>query len=209
MVSDIHGNRRALAAVEALARERGAEAWVCLGDVIGRGDPVGCVEWVTDHARLALVGNRDLDYLERVALPLRAAVVGWKREATASDFIASHGDSRLHPVLHSAAERDGFRRVVRYLEERGARVWFFGHTHRDRVWEIGLHGEARAVDAALIEMRPEFRYVVNVGTTGKPLGGRGPAAFCLYDDTAGILERVTLPRTGRAPEGLVRDQTDF
>jgi hypothetical protein len=114
-VSDIHGNRRALDSAELLAHEHGADRFVCLGDVIGRGDPVGCVEWVRDHADLAIVGNRDLDYLARVSPDLQAVVQSWAHELRASDFVASHGEPKLHRVLNSAAERDGFQRARAYL----------------------------------------------------------------------------------------------
>ena len=133
-LSDIHGNRPAIEQAEELAREREVERYVCLGDVIGRGDPAGCVEWVRDRADLAIVGNRDLDYVARVPPELQATVLSWPNEVRASDFIASHGEPRLHRVLNSAAERRSFDRAREYMIDRGARIWFFGHTHRSRVW---------------------------------------------------------------------------
>jgi len=190
-LSDIHGNRRALDQAANLARDRGVDRYVCLGDVIGRGDPDGCVEWVRDNADLAIVGNRDLDYLTRVPPALQHSVRGWANEIAASDFIASHGEPRLHRTLNSAAERDGFRRARAYVEERAARVWFFGHTHRARVWRL-TGDEPRLLDDATVDLDSASIYVVNVGTTGLPLPGRGPASFVVYDDVARRLERVLL-----------------
>ncbi len=199
LLSDIHGNRRALDHVESLARDRGAERYVCLGDVIGRGDPEGCVEWIRDHVDLTIVGNRDLDYLSRVRPALQATIGAWANEVVASDFIASHGERRLHRVLSSAAERDGFRRARDYIAERGARVWFFGHTHRARVWRLS-EGGAELIDDSTLDLDPRRLYVVNVGTTGLPLPGRGPASFVVYDDAAGRLERVPVtPLAARHP----------
>jgi hypothetical protein len=43
-----------------------------------------------------------------------------------------------------------------------------------------------------VELEQEARYVVNVGTTGMPLPGRGPAAFATYDDMARRIEIVPL-----------------
>jgi predicted phosphodiesterase len=195
-VSDVHGNRGALELAERMALAEGADRLVSLGDIIGRGDPDGCVAWVRDHATLAVVGNRDLDYLERVSPELRSVVLGWTREARAADFVLSHGDPRLHRPLSSGAERDGFRRAGAFMAEQGARVWLFGHTHRSRCWE--LHdGEVRFLDPAQVLMQPDRRYVVNVGTTGLPLPGRGGAAFVLYDDRAGEIRSIPLPLKGR------------
>jgi predicted phosphodiesterase len=190
-VSDIHGNRRALDSAELLAHEHGADRFVCLGDVIGRGDPVGCVEWVRDHADLAIVGNRDLDYLARVSPDLQAVVQSWAHELRASDFVASHGEPKLHRVLNSAAERDGFQRARAYLTSSGAKVWFFGHTHRSRVWH--LTGDGMLLTGALeVMLDADSVHIVNVGTTGLPLPGRDPASFVVYDDQGRWIQRVPI-----------------
>jgi predicted phosphodiesterase len=190
-VSDIHGNFNALRAAAAHSFDAGVDAYVCLGDVIGRRDPERCVEWVRDHARIAIVGNRDLDYLTRVPEPLQDVVRSWSHEAVASDFVATHGDPKLHRVLNSAAEKNGFSAIPSYLDERHARVWFFGHTHRARVWEIAERSP-RLLRDPRVELAPSAHYVVNVGTTGFPLPGRGGASFVLYDDELRVLEIVPL-----------------
>jgi predicted phosphodiesterase len=91
-VSDIHGNYAALSRAAAWCESAGVDRFVCLGDVIGKGDPEACVGWVRDNADIAIVGNRDLDYLDRVSPELQQVVRGWTNEARAADFIASHGD---------------------------------------------------------------------------------------------------------------------
>ncbi len=194
-VSDIHGNRAALARVEAAAETLSVERYVCLGDVIGRGDAAGCVGWVAEHATYALVGNRDIDHLDSVSAPMQKVVRGWLREVVAGEFVASHGDRRLHRVLHSAAEGDGFVQALAYMAERGARVWLFGHTHRARVWRIG-DGAITPLNQEVVEVHEGFRYVVNVGTTGLPLPGRGGPSFTLYDDVAGSIVLVPVVATG-------------
>jgi predicted phosphodiesterase len=200
-VSDVHGNRRALDTAEKVARAEGADRFVSLGDIVGRGDPDGCVAWVRDNATIAIVGNRDLDYVDRVSPELQDVVLTWPREARASDFVVSHGDPRLHRPLNSGAERDGFRRAGAFLTEQDARVWLFGHTHRARGWEL-QDGAVHSLDPARVELRPARRYVINVGTNGLPLPGRGGAAIVLYDDRAGVIRSIPLAlgRRGAAPE---------
>jgi hypothetical protein len=41
-------------------------------------------------------------------------------------------------------------------------------------------------------MEPGLFYVVNVGTTGRPFPGKGPASMVLYDDVGESLERLSL-----------------
>jgi predicted phosphodiesterase len=192
-VSDIHGNWSALQRAEALAREAGATRFACLGDVIGRGAPNECVEWVRDHADIAIVGNRDLDYLDRVRPELQNMVQSWGSEARESDFVVSHGDPRLHSTLNSRAERDQFHRVAAYLCERGARLWLFGHTHRARVWQIDAQAPPIQQVEPELEIGETRPFVVNVGTTGLPLPGRGPASFTTYDDVRRTLRMQLLP----------------
>ncbi|HZR99232.1 MAG TPA: metallophosphoesterase family protein [Chloroflexota bacterium] len=195
-VADVHGNFRALARAEALAREGGVERFVALGDVLGRGQPAECVAWVRANAALAVVGNRDLDHLGLVSPADQAYLRSLPREATADDFLVTHGDAKLTPALASADERRGFRRAYAALLAADRRLWFFGHTHHARVWRKAASDAApERLASARIQVEPAdpaVRYLVNVGTTGRRLAGRGPASFTLYDSVAGWLVRVEL-----------------
>src|SRR5215211_3196799 len=106
-ITDVHGNFRALERAERLARERGADRFAALGDLLGRGQPAECVAWVRAHAALAVVGNRDLDHLDLVGPDDQAFLQGLPRRATAQDFLISHGDAKLDAALGSADERRG------------------------------------------------------------------------------------------------------
>lgn len=65
VLSDIHGNLEALEAVLGEVAREGADAIVCLGDVVGYGpDPISCVEWAAREATVWVQGNHD-----RAALP--------------------------------------------------------------------------------------------------------------------------------------------
>ena len=60
VLSDIHGNREALAAVIAAGRTRGVDAWLCLGDIVGYGaDPRACLDKVRELTDAVLLGNHD------------------------------------------------------------------------------------------------------------------------------------------------------
>lgn len=61
--ADIHANRQAFSACLDVARARGAERIVCLGDVVGYGaDPEWAVDTVTglvEDGAVAIIGNHD------------------------------------------------------------------------------------------------------------------------------------------------------
>lgn len=191
-VSDVHGNRRALDRVEAVASARRIDQFACLGDVIGRGDPEGCIAWVQDHAVVALAGNRDLDHLDWVSTPLQEVVRSWPRSASRGELLFSHGDAGSHPVLRSTAERRGFRNVATLMALQGARVWLFGHTHHARIWRLAGE-QAERLPGPGVLMGEDERYVVNVGTAGLPLASKGGPSMVLYDDSERWLEIVPLP----------------
>ena len=60
VISDIHSNTNALAAVLADIANRGADKVICLGDVIGYGpDPKGAIDLVMSNCDVTLMGNHD------------------------------------------------------------------------------------------------------------------------------------------------------
>ena len=195
-VADVHGNYRALERAERLAQARGADRFAVLGDFLGRGQPAACVAWLRQHATLAVVGNRDLDHLALVEADDQAYLRALPTLAGAEDFLITHGDAKLHRALCTADEHRGFRRAYAELAAANKRLWFFGHSHHARVWrKAGPEGPPELLDpdcVALDRATADLRYFVNVGTTGRPLGGRGPASFTLYDSARGELARVAL-----------------
>ena len=191
-VSDIHGNRRGLERAEALGVARAVDRYVCLGDVIGRGDPEGCVEWVADHTTIAITGNRDLDHLALVRPDLQRVVADWPREYVGPQFALTHGDPGSHRLLRSSVEAKGFRGVADYLEGIGVRLWLYGHTHHARVWSLA--DPTAPLVESIVHLQPGGQYVVNVGTVGLPFARKGGPSMLLYEDAEDWLETVTLSK---------------
>jgi predicted phosphodiesterase len=195
-VADVHGNYRALARADALARARGAERFVLLGDLLGRGQPAACVAWARANVQLAVVGNRDRDHRDLVDAADQAFLAGLPTRAVGEGFLISHGDAKLDRELNSADERRGFGRAYQALAASGQRLWFFGHTHHARVWRKcapDAAPERLLADDLFLDLSDTTTcYLVNVGTTGRRLAGRGPASFTLWDDGAGSLQRIEL-----------------
>src|SRR5580765_5611018 len=90
VISDIHGNWHAFAAVLAdIEREPVDEVW-CLGDVVGYGpQPNRCVAEARAHSALCLVGNHDLAAIGKVGLedfsPDAATSATWTAEELEPD----------------------------------------------------------------------------------------------------------------------------
>jgi predicted phosphodiesterase len=194
-ISDVHGNRPALEQAIGACRANGAEQLVYLGDLLGRGNSDACVDLVRATAALSVVGNRDLDWAERVSPNSRAYVLALPRLAEASDFVAAHGDARLTPALGSADLRRGFGRAYGWLRGHDKRLLFFGHTHHARAWrKASLDAEPELLGGWRVDLPAVDGtvYLVNVGTTGLPFPGKGPPCCAVYDDRASWLQQLAL-----------------
>ena len=75
-VSDVHGNYPALEQALGLLSAVGARRLAFLGDYLGRGDNERCVRRIREVAEVAIVGNRDLDWQDRVSAESKAWVLG-------------------------------------------------------------------------------------------------------------------------------------
>ena len=197
VLSDIHGNRPALERALSAFQRRGVEWIAVLGDNLGRGDSDGCVELIRRVADVSVVGNRDLDWRDRVGGQARDYVLGLPRVAQADGLAFSHGDVRLTRELSSDDIRAGFRRARAWLAANECRIWLFGHTHRARVWTVGgpddpprlLFDAATDPLPATIELdaRPAV-WIVNAGSVGLPFPGKGPASATVVDVEARVVE---------------------
>jgi predicted phosphodiesterase len=192
LISDVHGNLPALESAIALLAAWGARRLAFLGDYLGRGDADGCVARIKEVADIAIVGNRDLDWQDRVSSASKAYVLGLPRTAQAGRLLVSHGDVRLTPSLSTSQIARGFPKVWPELHERRAQVWAFGHSHHARVWRR-CHDEPVELQAsATVAIAADATYALNVGTTGLPFPGKGGPSVALVDFDRGKIRQLPL-----------------
>lgn len=212
VLSDIHGNSQALAAVLRAAQQHGASRWWCVGDVVGYGaDPVTTLGRALTEAERCLAGNHDLGASGRIPLEnftswAHDALV-WTQEKLGPVGMAKL--DRLQPVdrtegvapLFHASPRDP---VWEYVLELGqardaleavpALVTFIGHTHLPAVWHLGEDGAVRGFEPSSgpFGLTPH-RWLVNPGSVGQPRDGDPRASWALYDPDAATVEIVRTP----------------
>jgi predicted phosphodiesterase len=192
LISDVHGNHTALDLALHVLAAAGAHKLAFLGDYLGRGDSDRCVRTIRQVADLAIVGNRDLDWQDRVSPASKEWVLSLPRTAQAGRLLLSHGDARLTPALSTSQIGRGFARVWPELEQREARVWAFGHSHHARIWRKNVALEL--LDAECVTVEPDALYCVNVGTTGLPFPGKGGRSVALVDFPKGQIRQIALDR---------------
>src|SRR5215211_5422022 len=92
LISDVHGNLALLERAIEVVGGAGATRLAFLGDYLGRGDSDGVVRRIRDVADVSIVGNRDLDWQDRVSPASRAWVLSLPRLACAGELLLAHGD---------------------------------------------------------------------------------------------------------------------
>jgi len=194
LISDVHGNLAALELALDLLSRAGANRFAFLGDYLGRGDSDGCIQRIKQVADIAIVGNRDLDWQDRVSAASKAYVLSLPRTAQDGALLLSHGDQRLTPALSTSQIAHGFTRTWTEMDKHGAQVWAFGHSHHARVWQKPPDGEAQLLDADCVRVQEEARYCVNVGTTGLPFPGKGGPSVAMVDFAKAEIRRIALER---------------
>jgi predicted phosphodiesterase len=188
LIADIHGNYPALEEALRILSAAGATQLAFLGDYLGRGDSDRCVQRIREVADVAIVGNRDLDWQDRVSAASKAWVLGLPRTACVGQLLMSHGDARLTTGLSTSQIGRDFPKPWQEMERVGAQVWAFGHSHHARTWrKADSAAPAEALPTALAYLEAGYRYFVNVGTTGLPFPGKGGPSVAIVDfDTARV-----------------------
>ena len=99
LLSDVHGNLPALAAVLDDVDAAGPDRIWCLGDLVGYGaQPDGCVETARERCDVNLAGNHDLGVLDHIDIadfaPHAEQAARWTRENAAPETLQLPGDAR-------------------------------------------------------------------------------------------------------------------
>lgn len=178
VIADIHGNASAFAAALGLARRRGFDRLVLLGDLLTYGcEPAEVLrlagEAVARDEAVLVLGNHDQLYLDLArgergyyeALPdwLResvdwtaSAVAGtdlagalpWRRRYEAGDLLFAHANPFAFRDWTYLNGPADLARAARALRGQGWTAGVFGHTHRAKVAVVGPGGELRVTTPA-------------------------------------------------------------
>jgi diadenosine tetraphosphatase ApaH/serine/threonine PP2A family protein phosphatase len=190
----------------------GVDQLLCLGDIVGYGpSPNECCDLLRARHATSIAGNHDEAAatgagLERFNPTARLAILwtqevltennrayleGLPRELTIGDFTLVHGSPvrRFDYIMdtHDAEQA---------LELAGKPLTFIGHSHVAEVYYRGPAGrtsQERLQHGGRIDIVPEYRYIVNVGSVGQPRDRNPQASFGCYDSGAASVEirRVT------------------
>src|SRR4051794_8400319 len=195
VVSDIHGNWPALAAID-----EPFDVCLCLGDLVDYGpDPAPCVRWAMENAHYAIRGNHDhgvaqgipvqgekgYRYLTQVSRPWVWDALGpderrylLQLPLTCRVTLAGRRFLLVHATPRDPLDEYLMRDPTtwsRRLQNVEADIVCVGHSHM----QFNL-----AVDGVV---------VVNPGSVGQPRDGDPRAAYAVIEDNKIELKRVAYP----------------
>jgi diadenosine tetraphosphatase ApaH/serine/threonine PP2A family protein phosphatase len=220
ILSDIHANLEALVQVEAALARLGVDRVMCCGDVVGYGaSPNACCERIRDLASVTLLGNHDAavagrmeyDYyydaarqaLDWTARQLDPDHMVWLRSLPythrADEVCFSHGSPILPGEYGYVFALEQAQELVPHLG-RLAPVTFIGHSHLCKAFALG-HGEVDDVTAPVLQLEPDRKYILSVGSVGQPRDYDNRACFVTYDTEQ---RRVEYHRVAYDIEGSAR-----
>ncbi len=201
ILSDVHANLEALEAVLTHLGQQRHDALVCLGDFVGYGpDPNTCVTRLRERGlRASVVGNHDLAAIgtrpiDDFNLLAQEAII-WTQE---------HLSAETREYLSALPERDVVDGVLfvhgsprqpvdeYILDARTARasfaadpfrLAFVGHTHVPAIFEEARQRVRLAewLPGIPKPLKPDHRYIINVGSVGQPRDSNRDAAYVLFD----------------------------
>ena len=226
LLSDIHGNLEALNACLNHARERGAEGFGFLGDLVGYGaDASGVVEIVARYAAdgaVVVKGNHDAaiesggGYFNDAA----RAALQWARDTLTEEqkvFLASLPLVVRHETVcfvHASAaapERwdyiDSPAAAKRCADAADASYTFCGHVHDQVLYFESTRGrmsEFRPYPGTAIPVSSHRRWVAIVGSVGQPRDRNPAAAYTLFDLAGQTLTFFRVPYDAAAAADKIR-----
>ena len=228
VVSDIHGNYEAL---EAVLEDAGGryDRILCLGDLVGYGaDPNPVAEWAKSNVISIVRGNHDractgTDSLEYFNPSARVSAL-WTRSALTpgnSTYLEhlARGPIRVTPDGASSTDFDlvhgspldedeylvGLEDVQVLGEFLETKLTFFGHTHLQGGFMLAPRSVGRVPMNRVLELEPDYHYLINPGSVGQPRDGDPRAAYALYSPQDRTVEFRRVPYDiGKAAAKILR-----
>lgn len=221
ILADVHGNYDALEAVLEDAEEGGADAYICLGDIVGYGaEPDLCVDAIRGLRGAVVAGNHDFAAVDKTSIEYfnndaRDAVL-WTRTAISDeqrDYLAGlemtavvDGLTLVHSTLHAP---EMFNYVLNpydaelCLQHLTTQLCFLGHSHSPIIF-LETNRIEPVFDTSF-EIEPGQRALINVGSVGQPRDQNPHAAYGLYDTQT---RRFELRRAAYDVDSAVRKILD-
>ena len=198
--SDIHSNLEAFQAVLADMRTIHFSRFICLGDVVGyAASPKECLDLVRSLDTEVLRGNHDFGVVDNPTMlqmsgPAALGIRYAREQLSAGrcDFLANlslvtaQGDLEfVHSSLDRPEDWTYLRRepeIRQHFQAQTQPIAFCGHTHIPAAVSLNPRGEMNLLGSSgRIELPPEGKILINVGSVGQPRDRNPDACYVVYE----------------------------
>jgi len=210
LFSDVHGNWEAFTALEKALRAEAPDK-VFLGDIVGYGpDPKACIELLKETQAVALAGNHDhaaagitdISYFN----PLAKEAVLWTQTVLSPEDIAYLKSLAIKVYVdemclaHATPYQPLSWQYIATLtdakfnfEHFSGQLCFIGHSHEPVFIAATADGRCYVHREQLMELSPQERYIINVGSVGQPRDGQPrdgnpQSSYAIYDSSRNTVE---------------------
>jgi len=215
LFSDIHGNLEAFEAVLKALKKEKVDQYLFLGDIVGYGaDPRACIDLLKDLVKantcLCVAGNHDYavcglsstEYFVQYA----KESIAWTKTRLQEEEMNFLSQMKLVQhvgditIVHASLEGPSEWRYIFDIDDAfpnfkllKGRVCFVGHSHKPIIFTAGETVAWSTHDRMVI--RPDVKYIINIGSVGQPRDGNPRASYALYDTQAQTvrIKRVAYP----------------
>jgi predicted phosphodiesterase len=197
--ADVHSNLEALDAVIAAYKKESVDVYLCIGDVVGYGaNPKECIAKVKSLAMVTVAGNHDWAavslFSPETFNPFAKEAILWTRkqlETQEKDFLETlklvnknENLTLVHGTLDSPRDfnymSDGYIAEESFMRMETS-ICFIGHSHIAGTFIKEDNDRISYRLDANFAIKPENKYIINVGSVGQPRDSNPKAAYCIYD----------------------------
>ena len=215
LFADVHSNLAALEACLRHARERGAERFVFLGDLVGYGpDPAAVLDVIAAiDGAVVVKGNHDeaieVEPKTRDLNDVAYAVIVWTRVALSAaqrQFLSSLPlvvKEEDVCFVHSSASRPERWEYVedgdaaqRSMDAARTSYVFSGHVHDQVLYfktPTGKTASFRPTPGSPVPVPRRRGGLAIIGSVGQPRDGNPAAAYALFDDISEVMTFFRIP----------------
>lgn len=227
ILTDIHANREALAACLAHAKERNAQRYAFLGDLIGYGaDPASVVDTVMDYVSrgaIAVQGNHDVAVTQAPSKnmnPQARQVIEWTRaqlnnsQLAFLDALPLTQEANNCLFVHATAAEpksweyiSGTLEAIKSMHATKCRITFCGHVHEPALYNLSPTGKVSSfvpTGDSSIPLGTQRRWLVLPGSVGQPRDGNPAACYALFDDATNELIYFRVPYDHESTAAKIR-----
>ncbi len=203
--ADIHSNLEAFQTVLKALKELAIDELICAGDIIGYGaNPQACLELIKENQVKTIAGNHDffavnLSFAKRLNPSAKEAIF-WTAKTIneeAKEFLRKllfiYEDKNLicaHGTLDNPKDFNyllGQSEALETFKLLRKNICFVAHTHFPLVFTL----QNNKIDLSYlesVEIKPENKYICNVGSVGQSRDGNPKACFCVFDTKKRLVE---------------------